>query len=203
MFKKKLLAEHKAPLAFIGACLTLAISASGALFTSDESIPAGDTTFDGQDIVVIGCTLTIDGPHSFSDVLIIENGVITHSPVTNSLDVGLDLAVSNNFVIEAGSEISVDGQGYEPGTGPGAGVSASGTSPFGLEYTSGGGARTRDVSLQIKGLAAPSSQTASQKSDLPAELQRVVEFWPRLSAPLKDAILVIINTAAKYSGVGQ
>jgi len=41
------------------------------------------------------------------------------------------------------------------------------------------------------------SQIASQNSDLPADLQRVADAWPRLSKTLKDAILAIVAAVAK------
>ena len=61
--------------------LLLAVSPvlSAATFTSNAFISSSNTNFDGQDIVVIGCTLTIDGSHAFSDVILLDNGVITHS----------------------------------------------------------------------------------------------------------------------------
>ena len=119
--------------------LSLSLPAQPALFTSDASIGANDTNYDGEDIVVVGCTVTIDGSHSFSDVLIIENGTVTHSPITNLSGGGFNLSVSNNVVIEAGSAIDAGGLGFGPGLGAGAGSSASNEIPFGFYYASGGG----------------------------------------------------------------
>jgi len=44
------------------------------------------------------------------------------------------------------------------------------------------------------------SLIASQKSDLPSDLRRVVKSWPGLSKPLKDAILAIVNAGMKKEG---
>jgi len=107
--------RFEAALILTGSCLSFA--ASAAIFTSNTTITSTNTNYDGGDIVVIGCTVTIDGPHAFSDVLIIENGAITHTPATNSTSVGVDLTVSNNVVIEAGSVIVADGLGYAPENG--------------------------------------------------------------------------------------
>jgi len=200
---------------------------SGTVFTTDSSIGVNDTNYDGQDIVVIGCTLTIDGPHAFSDVVVVDNGVLTHSfssngllanplnitgelqrltgtnfltlanmnvvagtvvvmgiddhvTYTNGIDyvlipgssgeteiarlpgsaipdggpvsvsyqadgppfsAGLNLTVANNVVIEAGSMILADGDGFGPELGTGAGASLSSDYPFGppFYYTTGGG----------------------------------------------------------------
>lgn len=53
--------------------------APAALFTDDTVIPVGDTTYDGQDVVVGNCTVTVDGPHTFANVLVTAGGMLTHS----------------------------------------------------------------------------------------------------------------------------
>jgi hypothetical protein len=123
-----------------GLCLALATPARAALFTTDTSIGPNDTNYDGQDIVVVGCTLTIDGIHDYSDLVIIENGTVTHSPITNASGGGLNLTVSNLF-IELGSAIKADGLGFGPGLGAGAGTSLAGDPEFGIHdgFTNGGG----------------------------------------------------------------
>jgi hypothetical protein len=52
-------------------------------FTGDTYIGVNDTTFDGMDIGVSNCTLTIDGPHSFVSVQLLTGGVITHTFAAN------------------------------------------------------------------------------------------------------------------------
>ena len=54
-----------------------------ATFTSDTNIGAGNTNYDGTDIVVTNCTLTVDGAHSFSSLLVAPGGVVTHSFAAN------------------------------------------------------------------------------------------------------------------------
>jgi hypothetical protein len=119
--------------------LFLVHTARAVLFTSDTSIGSTDTNYDGEDIIVLGCTVTIDGPHAFSDMLIVGDGLVTHSEITNAGSGGLDLTISNNLVIEAGSAISADGQGFGPGLGVGAGATLTSDFPFGFPDTSGGG----------------------------------------------------------------
>jgi hypothetical protein len=111
-----------------------------ALFFTDTIIGDGDTNYDGQDIVVVGCTIAIDGSHGFSDLVIIENGVVTHSPIDTNASGGLDLSISNNLVIESGSSIDAQGLGFGPGFGTGAGTSIDETNrEYGFYYRSGGG----------------------------------------------------------------
>jgi len=64
-----------------------------------------------------------------------------------------------------------------------------------------GGARTCQKTNKIKGSEGLPSQIASQNSDLPAELQKVVDAWPDLGSSLRGAILAIVNTATKGDGL--
>ena len=51
-----------------------------ATFTTAVTISEGDTTYDGQDIVVNGATLTGNGAHRFASLLLTNGAVLTHSP---------------------------------------------------------------------------------------------------------------------------
>lgn len=59
-----------------------AINASAATFFGDAFIGATDTSYDGDDIIVTNCTLTVDGVHGFNSLQILNGGVLTHSPNT-------------------------------------------------------------------------------------------------------------------------
>ena len=56
--------------------------ASAATFTNNVTLSETNTAYDGQDIIVDGATVTIDGPHSFNSVRLTNNAVLTHSPCT-------------------------------------------------------------------------------------------------------------------------
>jgi hypothetical protein len=63
-----------------GLLATLAEAPSLAItFTNDTNIGVGVTNYDGADIVVTNCTLTVDGPHLFASLLVAAGGVVTHS----------------------------------------------------------------------------------------------------------------------------
>jgi hypothetical protein len=62
-----------------------------ATFTANALITETDTSFDGQDIVVSGATLTVDGRHYFNFLLLTNDAVLTHSPCTASETHKLDL----------------------------------------------------------------------------------------------------------------
>ena len=55
------------------------LPALATTFTNNAAIGVGDTNYDGTDIVVTNCTLTVDGPHAFSSLRVAAGGVLTHS----------------------------------------------------------------------------------------------------------------------------
>jgi len=89
-------------------------------FTEDMQIAPDDYTHDESDITVDGCTLTIDGAHSFSNFEIINGGVATHSQGAE-----LEFNITGNMVIEGGTSINLDGNGFLSEGGPGAGLRGS------------------------------------------------------------------------------
>jgi len=85
-------------------------------FGTDTTIGNGDRTYDGDDITVNDCTVTMDGAHLFSSLTIANGGTVTCSDTS-----GMFLRVKGNMTIQAGASINVDGMGYSPGDGEGAG----------------------------------------------------------------------------------
>jgi hypothetical protein len=69
--------------------------------------------------------------------------------------------------------------------------------PLGGGDGGSGEARTCQKPNKIKGSEGLPSPIASQNSDVPPDLRRVVDSWPVLSQPLKDAILAIVATVAR------
>ncbi len=92
------------------------------IFTSSTYIATGDYSYDGQDIVINGCVLTIDGEHQFNSLQIINNGIVNHSPATSGEeDHKIHLTILQDLTISDGSQITADGMGYGGYQGPGAG----------------------------------------------------------------------------------
>ncbi|HXS68780.1 MAG TPA: hypothetical protein VN761_08040, partial [Candidatus Polarisedimenticolia bacterium] len=50
-----------------------------ATFAHDSFISFADHSYDGDDIIVSNCTLTVDGSHAFNSMQLIHGGVLTHS----------------------------------------------------------------------------------------------------------------------------
>jgi len=122
------------------------------VITTDTFIAENDFTLDGQEIVVRGATLTIDGEHSFASLTIERDefnqpGVLTHTlGFTNRLLQGTALTISGDLFIEGAdgalvaSRIDLSGRGHAAASGPGAGTSS---------FTASGGGHG--------GIGAPSS----------------------------------------------
>lgn len=95
-------------------------------FTNDTQVAAGNATYDGQDIVVQGCTLTVNGTHAFNSLLLSNTAVLTHSPAPNGEPANqLLLTIAQNCTVALGSRIDVRGGGFATATGPGAGGSST------------------------------------------------------------------------------
>src|SRR6266478_2098070 len=61
------------------------LAARAATFTNDTAIGITNANYDGQDIIVTNCTLTVDGNHTFANVQLLNGAVLTHSFSTNGL----------------------------------------------------------------------------------------------------------------------
>ena len=54
-------------------------------FTNDTAISYNNSNYDGADIVVTNCTVTVDGVHSFASLQVLNGGNLTHSFALNGL----------------------------------------------------------------------------------------------------------------------
>ena len=59
--------------------LFAAAAARAVLFTTNTAIGPFDATYDGADIVISNCIVTVDGAHAFASVLVATGGTLTHS----------------------------------------------------------------------------------------------------------------------------
>lgn len=102
-------------LAFIACLLVSALAAQAALFSANATIEEGDTTYDGQDITVSNCTLTVNGRHNFASLSLIQNATLTHPACTADKVYAVDLTITGALTIDAASKIDVTERGYLPG----------------------------------------------------------------------------------------
>jgi hypothetical protein len=82
-------------------------SALAATFTVNTTISDGNTTYEGQAIVVSGCTVTIDGAHTFDALTVTNGGTVTHTAGAS----GMVLSVSNAVSVAVGAFISANSRG--------------------------------------------------------------------------------------------
>ena len=80
------------------ALLWPSLAARAVTFTNDTALSSYNTNYDGMDIVVTNCTLTVDGAHSFASLQVLNGGNLTHSyapsgSVTNYVTVSNELQV--------------------------------------------------------------------------------------------------------------
>ena len=94
---------------------TLELAQANVVFTSGMSISETNTTYDGQDILIDGTGVAIDGPHNFDSVQLVNNAVLTHDEVTPTQTHSLDLTVNQQVIVDPTSRIDVSGLGYAPG----------------------------------------------------------------------------------------
>ncbi len=121
----------------------LRATAGTVTFTTDTLIATTNLTYDGQDVVVQGCTITVNGPHTFHSLALQNAGVLTQSPTSSSQTNLLQVTVTGQLLIDAASRIDVSGLGYPVGyttgdTTTGAASGYSGGSYGGLGPNRGG-----------------------------------------------------------------
>jgi hypothetical protein len=108
----------------LAAALAVAFQAGTAqavTFTSDTVIGPGNFNYDGQDIVVIGCTLTVNGLlHSVHSLTLTNGAVLTHDYAPNGESNNwLNLAITGDMTVGAISRVDVTGRGYGSNRGQG------------------------------------------------------------------------------------
>ena len=118
--------------ALIACLLGSALAAQAALFSASATIEEGDTTYDGQDIIVSNCTLTVNGPHAFASLSLIHNATLAHTACTDEQVYAIDLTISGALTLDASSKIDVTGRGFR------AGRTAGNSSVGGATWPSGG-----------------------------------------------------------------
>jgi len=121
------------------------------IFTDDTIIEADDQTYDGNDIVVGGCTLTVDGSHDFNSMLILSGGILTHSAANPSFD----LTITGDMTVDAGGSVNVDGKGHPGGQGPGRGENGHHSAGAGYGGTGGNGSMSTVGGISYGSLTNP------------------------------------------------
>ncbi|HVM50114.1 MAG TPA: carboxypeptidase-like regulatory domain-containing protein [Candidatus Acidoferrum sp.] len=74
--------HHSSFIRYALGCLALllpGLAMAAVTFTNNTAINALNTNYDGMDIVVTNCTLTVDGAHSFASLQVLDGANLTHT----------------------------------------------------------------------------------------------------------------------------
>lgn len=86
----------------------------GNQITANEIISTNNPYQDETIIVHPGVTLTINGPHSFADIVVLNGGIINHSDTDSTTEFKMDLT-ANRVYVDCGAKIDTTGLGYDKG----------------------------------------------------------------------------------------
>lgn len=114
-------------------------TAFGVSITEDLTIPPGELGYDNQAVVIDGCTVTVSGAHTFSQLTLQNGAVLTHPPYADGQDHRCWIVVNGDLAVDSSSAIDVNGRGYPGTTGAGMGP-GGGTGVKGEAGGGGGGA---------------------------------------------------------------
>ncbi len=135
--------------AALTAVIGLPLAARAVTFTNATHIADGETTYEGQPITVDGCTLTVDGAHTFTNLYLVNNATLTHTAGA----AGMMLTVSGTVWVATGSKIDV--------TACGGGPRAGTTGRSGGSYGGRGEPHGRDTSCEVYGDAFAPAELGS------------------------------------------
>ncbi len=128
------------PIAIAALLFCAGLAHADIVITTNTTIAPGDPVYQNQDIVVRGCTVTINGAHTFASLTIEgddnvgSHGVVTHDANFSAGVNGMFLTITGNLTIQGplgklpASRIDVTGRGFPIGQGPGAGPNQGGGS---------------------------------------------------------------------------
>jgi hypothetical protein len=98
---------HRVLIAGFLALTFVQLPATATTFTSGTTISVGNTNYDGTDIVVSNCTVTVDGPHAFSSLLVAGGGVLTHAYSPNGVISNLLSVVDESQVLNGTDPVTL------------------------------------------------------------------------------------------------
>ncbi len=84
----------------------------GDVLPGSRTIAAGDPEFEGRSVIVSGGTVTIDGPHSFRDLVVLDGASVNHREATPGAEYALDVELTRDLFVACDGAVNVTGQGY-------------------------------------------------------------------------------------------
>ncbi|MGH8543568.1 MAG: hypothetical protein ACREX3_08045, partial [Gammaproteobacteria bacterium] len=89
-----------------------AVSGTTVQINTDTTIGGNNFQFEGRTLQVNGRALTVDGSHTFANLILVNGAVLTHNHATSSAIGKLDVTVTGTIQIDATSRIDVTGRGF-------------------------------------------------------------------------------------------
>ncbi len=84
----------------------------GDVIPGSRTIAAGDLDFEGRSVIVAAGTVTIDGPHSFRDLVVLDAAIVNHREATPGAQYVLDVELTRDLFVACDGAVNVSGQGY-------------------------------------------------------------------------------------------
>ena len=101
-------------------CEVLLTSQVGSTTCPTYYVTASNTEYENCSIVVGGCaTLVLDSTHRFRRLRIADSAKLVHTAGV----AGMNIIVEEDFIVEPGAVVALNGRGHAQGLGPGAGAS--------------------------------------------------------------------------------
>ncbi|MBN1273270.1 MAG: carboxypeptidase regulatory-like domain-containing protein, partial [Candidatus Aminicenantes bacterium] len=85
---------------------------SGVELADGTVIEKNNTDYENQNIIIKEGTVTINGAHTFRNVLVLGNGILSHSGSTTTETHKMELTIIEKLVVTCGGRIDVTGKGY-------------------------------------------------------------------------------------------
>ncbi len=86
---------------------------AGSQVSGITAILDGDARFEGQTLIATGGTTTIDGPHTFARLIVLDGATVTHSAADIGGSKSLNLQVTGAVYVSCGGTIDAAGKGYQ------------------------------------------------------------------------------------------
>jgi hypothetical protein len=161
---------------------------AGSVLTADRTLAPADLSLDNQTLIVAGGTLTVQGAHRFTNLVVLDGAKVTHLQTTTSQAYSLDLAVDDQVYIACGGRIDVSDLGYREASAPPGLTPASGWANGGNHGGAGGSGEFYDSVYQPWLPGAGGTAGGS----LPG--------WPGGGVVLLDAATVVLDGAIRARG---
>ncbi|HSL81127.1 MAG TPA: family 16 glycoside hydrolase, partial [Thermoanaerobaculia bacterium] len=83
--------------------------------SADAFLASTDTSLDGSSVVVAAGTLTVEGLHTFRDLVVLGGAAVTHPASTADTTERLDVALTRDLFVACGGAVEATAKGYPGG----------------------------------------------------------------------------------------